>query len=257
MWPNPTTLQPHRKCVCAPLPSLGVCGKQKEERIPLCTLHKTRSYITLSELLPLVVLWPCTTNWSLSSKECTQGLKSNASHFFKVLNQTAQVHLVLEVMSLSFYPQIRGWNRVFANGSGRVRRGNRGVRHQPFLLPSGPIWDWHPGMKTCWTSSLSSLPARTLKWNQAMHIAALSECCCCCLFYKPPLCSRQFEQASPACLIQSLIVKKNKHMTGLFSCWLAFRCRNTPAAATVESARPDANSWRGFTTCGPTASKDF
>lgn len=168
--PNPKTLHPRRKCVCAPLPSLGVCGKQKEEHIPLGTLHKTRCYITLAELLPLVVLWPCTSDRSLSSKKWTRGLKSNTSHFFKVLNQIAQVHPILEVMSLSFYPQIRGWNRVFADGSGRVRRGNRGVRHQPFLLPSGPIWDWHPGMKTCWTSSSSSSSARTLKWNQAMQL---------------------------------------------------------------------------------------
>ena len=149
-------------------------------------------------------------------------------------------------MSLSFYPQIRGWNRVFADGSGRVRRGNRGVRHQPFLLPSGPIWDWHPRMKPCRISSSSSSPVMEPSYA-TLHIAAPSECCCC-LSYKPPLCSRHFEQASPACLIQSLILEKNKHMMGLFSCWLAFGCRNTPAAATTESARPDANSWRGFTT---------
>lgn len=134
------------------------------------TQNKMLHHAHRAELLPLVVLWPCTSDRSLSSKKWTRGLKSNTSHFFKVLNQIAQVHPILEVMSLSFYPQIRGWNRVFADGSGRVRRGNRGVRHQPFLLPSGPIWDWHPGMKTCWTSSSLSSSARTLKWNQAMQL---------------------------------------------------------------------------------------
>lgn len=54
--PNPKTLHPRRKCVCAPLPSLGVCGKQKEEHIPLGTLHKTRCYITLTEL-NFYLLW--------------------------------------------------------------------------------------------------------------------------------------------------------------------------------------------------------
>lgn len=46
------------------------------------------------------------------------------------------------------YVQVRGWNRLFANGSRCVWRGNRSICHQPFLLPSGPIWDWHPGMRS-------------------------------------------------------------------------------------------------------------
>ena len=170
MRPNPTTLQPRRKCVCAPLPSLGVCGKQKEEHIPLGPLHKTRCYIMLTELNSYLLRCSDLVRATKVSQVKNEhgGLKSNASH--KVLSQTTQVHPVLEVMSLSFYPQIRGWNRVFADGSGRVWRGNRGVRHQPFLLPSGPIWDWHPRMKPCRMSSSSSSPVRTLKWNQAMQL---------------------------------------------------------------------------------------
>lgn len=44
MWGG--THRPHRKFVCAPLPSLGVCRKQKEEHIPLGTSHKTRKDVT-------------------------------------------------------------------------------------------------------------------------------------------------------------------------------------------------------------------
>lgn len=87
-------------------------------------------------------------------------------------------------MCLFFCCQIWGWNRVFADGSRRVWRGNRSVRHQPFILPFGAIWNWHPGMKNMWHYPWGIC---TLWRNYAkLNIAAQSKCCCC-LFQKPAL----------------------------------------------------------------------
>lgn len=45
--------------------------------------------------------------------------------------------------------QIRGGKRLSPHGVRRVLPGCGGVRHQPLLLPPGPVWDRHPGMTTC------------------------------------------------------------------------------------------------------------
>lgn len=52
---------PYRKCVCAPLPSLGVCGKQKRNTF-LSVLDTKQVFASLSNSWNYItaVLWPCT-----------------------------------------------------------------------------------------------------------------------------------------------------------------------------------------------------
>lgn len=75
-----------------------------------------------------------------------------------------------------------GWNGVFGNGSRCVWRGNRSVCHQPVLLPSGPIWNWHPGMRTyladaCRWKSLRNMYSSVAPNYAMLHKAAPIQCC--------------------------------------------------------------------------------
>lgn len=139
-------------------------------------------------------------------------------------------------MCLSFYWQVRGWSRVSANGNRCVWRGHRSVCHQPFLLPSGPIWNRHPGMRNLHNSgSLIDISCYhweicALKRNRAVT-GAQSKCCYLLQHpqglyapkywkYASPLCLELYV-TSPVCLIRSLtwVSKQRLHYKSLSVMW--------------------------------------
>lgn len=74
------------------------------------------------------------------------------------------LHFPLNVSTISPFiscllaSQIRGRERLPPRGGRRVRPGRRGVRHQPVLLPPGPLRDRHPGMSVGRPSVWKTLP---------------------------------------------------------------------------------------------------
>lgn len=74
-------------------------------------------------------------------------------------------------VSFDFVRQVRGRSRVPARGGRRVRWGCRSLRHQPFLLPPGAIWNRHLGMRN-WPTWTPTTPRgrNALKWSCAMAI---------------------------------------------------------------------------------------
>lgn len=126
------------------------------------------------------------------------------------------VQSVRRVTCLWFHWQLRGWNRVFADGSRRVWRGNGSVCHQPFLLPSGAIWNRHPGMKR---EELTDKSLRNVySWMEPSY-AALCRAAPPKMLLILETSVFCFCHSSPVCLIRALRerVKQRKTRHGIVS----------------------------------------